>query len=62
MVIGTAVSTWQAMRATRAKGEDDTVRKEAVEFADRLKEANVLLDSARANADKERWSLALAEY
>ncbi len=62
LVTGTAVSTWQAVRATRAYAEADTLRQDAVEFADRLKEANVLLDSGRANADQQRWHLAWTQY
>ncbi len=62
LVAGTAVSTWQAIRATDAKAEADRLREETEDFSDRLKEANVLLDSARANADQERWPLALAQY
>jgi hypothetical protein len=62
LVAGTMVSTWQAVRATRAFDEAERLRKDAVEFADRLKEANVLLDNARANADEKRWSIAWAQY
>jgi serine/threonine protein kinase len=62
LVAGTAVSTWQAVRATRAQAEADALRQEAVDFATRLKEANILLDSARANADEQRWGLALSQY
>jgi eukaryotic-like serine/threonine-protein kinase len=59
---GTAVSAWQAIRATRANAESEILRREAVEFAERLKAANVLVDSARANADEKRWHLACAQY
>jgi eukaryotic-like serine/threonine-protein kinase len=62
LIAGTVVSTWQAVRATRARAEADRLRQEAVDFADRLKESNVLLDSARANADEQRWSLAYRQY
>jgi serine/threonine protein kinase len=62
LLAGTTISTWQAVRATQAQAEADTLRAEAVEFANRLKLANVLLDSARANADEQRWDLALAQY
>ena len=50
-VLGTGVSIWQAIRATKARAEADSLRAEAVEFAERLKQANVLLDNARSNAD-----------
>lgn len=62
LLAGTAVSTWQAVRATRARSEAEELRQEATEFADRLKAANVLLDGARANADEGRWSLAWKQY
>jgi Flp pilus assembly protein TadD len=62
LIVGTSVSTWQAVRATRARAEAEGLRQEAVEFANRLKEDNVLLDSARANAHEERFSLALAQF
>jgi hypothetical protein len=62
LIAGTAVSTWQAVRATRAYAEAELLRKDAVDSANRLKEANVLLDSARANADEQRWALALTQY
>jgi eukaryotic-like serine/threonine-protein kinase len=62
LVGGTAVSVWQAIRATRANAESQVLRQEAVDFAERLKEANVLVDSARANADEKRWRLAWTQY
>jgi serine/threonine protein kinase len=55
LLVGTTVSVWQAIRATRAEAEIS-------DFVVKLKEANVLLDSARANTDEQRWSLALAQY
>ena len=62
LVLGTAVSTWQAVLATRARAEADTLRQEAVDFAENLKQANILLDNARANADGERWATACQQY
>ncbi len=62
LVSGTAMSTWQAVRANRARAEAESLRQETWDFAERLREANVLLDSARANADERRWSLALDQY
>jgi tetratricopeptide (TPR) repeat protein len=62
LVGGTAVSAWQAILATRANAESEKLRQEAVEFAERLKSANVLVDSARANADEKRWHLAWSQY
>jgi serine/threonine protein kinase len=62
LVLGTGISVWQAIRATAAQTEADSLRKRAVEFADRLKAANVLLDNARANADEEDYRGAQSEY
>ncbi|HUY90123.1 MAG TPA: serine/threonine-protein kinase [Pirellulales bacterium] len=62
LVTGTSVSVWQAVRATRAYAEAESLRQDAVAFASRLKEANVLLDSARANANEQRWTLAWSQY
>jgi serine/threonine protein kinase/Tfp pilus assembly protein PilF len=62
LITGTTVSAWQAVRATAALGEADRLRGEAEAFTRKLKEANVLLDSARANAEQERWAQADAQY
>ncbi len=62
LVLGTGVSIWQAIRATKARAEADSLRAEAVEFAERLKQANVLLDNARSNADGQRWAVAYQQY
>ncbi len=62
LVLGTGVSVWQAIRATAAQSEADSQRQKAEEFAEHLKQANVLLDSARANADEGNYKQALAEY
>ena len=62
MLLGTIVSSWQAIRARSAKKEADVLRTRAEDFAERLKEANVLLDSARAHADESRWALAETQY
>ena len=62
LVLGTGVSTWQAVLAVRARAEADALRQEAVEFGEHLKQANILLDTARANADNERWATAYQEY
>ena len=62
LVSGTVVSTWQAIEANHARADADAARRDAEEFADRLKAANVLLDSARANADEGRWSTAWSQY
>ncbi|MBA2115447.1 hypothetical protein [Bremerella alba] len=62
LVSGTIISTWQAVNATIAQRETEQLRREAVESVDKLKKSNVLLDSARANADEQRWALALGQY
>ncbi|PQO41097.1 serine/threonine protein kinase [Blastopirellula marina] len=62
LVSGTIFSTWQAVRATIAQEEAERLRQEAVASVENLKRANVLLDSARANADEWRWELALQQY
>ena len=61
LVAGVAVSTWQAIRATRTFAETDQLRQQAVDFSERLKQANVLIDNARANAGQQRWSLAWSQ-
>ncbi len=62
LVTGTVMSTWQAILATKARAEAESLREDAVEFANRLKESNVLLDSARANTDQRRWDVAFEQY
>ncbi|MEW4453718.1 serine/threonine-protein kinase [Bremerella sp. JC817] len=62
LVTGTIFSTWQAIRATIAQQETQELHLKEIESIEHLKEANVLLDSARANADEQRWQLALEQY
>ncbi|MEZ6061944.1 MAG: serine/threonine-protein kinase [Planctomycetaceae bacterium] len=62
LVSGTVVSTWQAIRATRAQQETERLRREAVDFAQRLRDANILLVSARANFDQGRIQQAFEDY
>lgn len=62
LVAGTAVSIWQAIRATKAEAEATRLRREAETFADRMKNANLLLATARAHADNGRWTDALEDY
>jgi serine/threonine protein kinase len=62
LVAGTAVSIWQAARASSARAEADASRQRAEDFAERLKQANVLLDNARAHAGEQRWGPAYARY
>ncbi len=62
LVAGTAVSIWQAIRATKAEAEATRLRRQAETFADRMKNANLLLATARAHADSGRWADALEDY
>lgn len=55
LIVGTAVSLWQAGKAIVA-------RQELEQFTDRLKKANMLLQSGRTHADSERWVAAHANY
>jgi serine/threonine protein kinase len=76
MICGTGISIWQAARAknesrkkeraladaVQARQEADEARKQVEGFAERLKEANVLLTSGRAHADAGRWSAANMDF
>ncbi len=76
MISGTGISIWQATRAVdernkkeaaltaalEARTEADEARKQVEQFAEQLKQANVLLASARTHADAGRWSAANFDY
>ncbi|HEX4796522.1 MAG TPA: serine/threonine-protein kinase [Humisphaera sp.] len=62
LLLGTAASLWQAVRADRATAEALTLRKKAEDFADRLKASNVLIATGRDHMDQGRWALANADY
>ena len=62
LALGTAVSTWQAVRARSAEADADASRRRAEDFAERLKAANVLLDNARADEHEQRDGLAQRHY
>lgn len=62
MIGGTGVSIWQALKANAARAESDELKLQALQSIERLKEANILIDSARANIDQQRWDEALAQY
>jgi serine/threonine protein kinase len=49
-------------QAVDARNEADQARRQVEEFAERLKEANILVTSGRAHADAERWANAYADY
>lgn len=76
MVAGTAVSVWQAARATLERDEkvvalDQALqatnqsledRKNLESFIGRIKQANMLLASARAQVDNSQWQAANRDY
>jgi serine/threonine protein kinase len=62
LLIGTAVSLWMAIVAQRASNEADRLRLEALQSVANLREANILLDSARANMDQGRLPAAWRQY
>jgi serine/threonine protein kinase/tetratricopeptide (TPR) repeat protein len=76
MIIGTAISVWQATRAVAERNAKELARREAVEalgkateakkqveeFAERLKEASFLVASGRTHADTGLWAAAYADY
>lgn len=76
MMFGTGISIWQAARAVaernekiqaldaavQARDEAQEARLQVEQFADRLKEANILLTSGRAQADAGNWAAANVDY
>ncbi|MBI1348883.1 protein kinase [bacterium] len=62
LIMGTTVSTILAIRAMEAREAVEQLQEEAVEFASRLKESNILIDRARGYIDDQQWSQAAAEY
>jgi serine/threonine protein kinase len=76
MIFGTGISIWQWGRAVaernqkesalndaiRARNEADEARQDVEQFAERLKEANILITSGRSHADSDRWPAAHADY
>jgi eukaryotic-like serine/threonine-protein kinase len=76
LILGTALSVWQASVAVRERDEKEdalqearaaearanNARRELEEFTERLKASNILLASGRAHADAERWADAYAAY
>jgi tetratricopeptide (TPR) repeat protein len=79
LLLGTAVATWQALRATRAalratsaeaqavaelrkkerlRAEADAARKNAEQFAERLREATALVGRGEVLTEQRRWSAA----
>ncbi|QEG38141.1 serine/threonine protein kinase [Roseimaritima ulvae] len=76
LVLGAAVSVWQAREAIRERDEKEVAlgearaaeqaaneaRTELEKFNDRLNATTVLLASGRANADAQRWPAAYEAY
>jgi hypothetical protein len=76
MIFGTGMSIWQWSRAVaegdkkesalkdaiRARNEANEARQDVEQFAERLKEANLLITSGRSHADSDRWLAAHADY
>ncbi|PAY18848.1 protein kinase [Rhodopirellula sp. SM50] len=76
MILGTAVSLWQAsvafgernekdaalQKALQLQQEADAAREEIAQFATTMKEANVLVTSGRAHVDGQRWAAAYADF
>ncbi|MBC8871367.1 MAG: serine/threonine protein kinase [Planctomycetes bacterium] len=76
LILGTAMSVWQARVAFRERDEKEVALQEASaaqvkannarleleEFIDRLNASNVLMASGRAHADAERWADAYEAY
>ncbi|MGB7324319.1 MAG: serine/threonine-protein kinase [Rubripirellula sp.] len=76
LVLGTAVSVWQAREAISERDEKEVAlgearaaehaaneaRTELEKFNDRLNSTTVLLASGRANADAQRWPAAYESY
>lgn len=62
LLIGTGVSLRLAWLANVARLEADQLREKAVISAANLREANILLDSARSNMDQRRFEEALDQY
>jgi serine/threonine protein kinase len=61
LIVGTGVSVWQAIEANSARAEAESLKQEALDSVANLKEANILIDSARANIDQQRYDEALAQ-
>jgi len=76
LILGTAMSVWQARVAVRERDEKDVAlqkaraaeatannaRLELEGFSDRLNSSTILLASGRAHADAERWADAYEAY
>lgn len=76
LMLGTTISIWQASQAiternekevalqeaVRAQNEADAAKQQIQQFAERLKQANVLVTSGRAQANSGRLAAAFSDY
>ncbi|APZ96919.1 serine/threonine protein kinase [Fuerstiella marisgermanici] len=76
LLLGIGISVWQAAKAisernakevalrdaVQAENEATLAKRQIEEFADRLKQANILVTSGRAHADAGRLSPAFSDY
>lgn len=76
LILGTAISLWQAsvafdernakdlalQQALRLQREADEARDEIARFASRMKDANALISSGRTHLDAQHWSSAYADF
>lgn len=76
LILGTTISIWQATKAiaerndkevalqnaVQAQNEADAAKEQIQQFAERLKQANVLVTSGRAHADSGRLATAFSDY
>ena len=62
MLVGTGVSLRLAWVANQARETADQLREDALASVAKLREANILLDNARANMDQQRVEEALGQY
>jgi serine/threonine protein kinase len=61
LLVGTGVSLRWAWVANEARREADKLREDALASVANLREANILLDSARSNLDQQRFEEALQQ-
>ncbi len=62
LLLGSAISVWQARVAIDAMQQANQTRKDLEEFTNRLKHANSLLARGRANAEAGSWAEANSSY
>jgi WD40 repeat protein/serine/threonine protein kinase/Flp pilus assembly protein TadD len=62
LVLGTAVSVWQAIRATQAGNVAEERAEQLQQDLKSLQAANTLIETARAHADLRQWDKAEADF